>query len=160
MIFCRIHRLLPLTLSGQAANFAKNRCRPCDWKRAFLDSVARFLKAPCFAGLYQKITSYCPLIRISESCEQGVFSKFCWQWKSCHCKLRITSRAWRSADSPCYCRSALVLSKDIQLILYSKAHPWFYRLNWSWVAIYSWAFILKPAFRQTHCYLPPVVVER
>ena len=43
-IFCGSNRLYPLTISGQAGNFAKNRCRPCDWKRAFPDMVARFLR--------------------------------------------------------------------------------------------------------------------
>ena len=33
VIFWRSSRLYPLTLWLQTANFAKNRCRPCDWKR-------------------------------------------------------------------------------------------------------------------------------
>lgn len=100
VIFWWSSRLYPLTLWLQTANFAKNRCRPCDWKRELSStSRLRFLRFPAYSR--ELPANYRILVVAIRSSwkekrrDQPGFYKTPPGMKDCHCKLRITLKHLR-----------------------------------------------------------------
>ena len=74
------------------------------------------------------------------------FILWCFNHENCiHLAWRTTSRAFCCADILCSFSRELLLIKDRKLMVDSKARLCSFSWDCSWLAIYRWGYILKPA---------------